>query len=83
MRMCDYHGQRCRVIVEQQGRALIELDSKRWWVLKGIEGVSLYDHQGRGRPSKHQTTADKQRAYRERKKGKALRKYERNKGDGN
>lgn len=77
MRMCDYHGQRCKVIAEQRGRALIEQDDKRWWVLKGVDGVTFYDHQGRGRPKKHQSVAEKQRVYRERKAGKALRKYTR------
>lgn len=32
----------------------------------------------RGRPTKHKSQAEKQRAYRERKKGNALRKYTNN-----
>lgn len=75
-RLAKWQGQVGKVVQEQIGRVLVDFgDSRPYWIIKGLPGLYIYDHKGRGRPAKHQSKADKQRAYRERKKGNPLRKY--------
>lgn len=68
----EQHG---KVIEDQVGRVLIDFGDDKRWIIKGIPGLTILEAQ-LGRPRRHTDNAAKQRAYRERKKGKALRKYE-------
>lgn len=75
MLIAKWNGMQGKVISNQVGRVLVDFGEARpRWLLKGIEGLEIVEQQ-RGRPRKHEDQASKQRAYRERKAGKALRKY--------
>lgn len=76
MKRAIWQGQRGIVVVEQVGRVLIDFGDFQQWIIKGLPGLNILESQP-GRPRNHADNAAKQRAYRERKKGKALRKYER------
>jgi len=76
MKLASWQGETGKVISDQVGRVLVDFGDARRWLLKGIPGLDLFDQAGRGRPRKHNDPASKQRAYRERKAGKALRKYQ-------
>jgi hypothetical protein len=80
MLLAIWNGRTGKVISESVGRVFVEFEgTQKQWLIKGIPGLELIEHTGRGRPAKYQSQADKQRAYRERKAGKALRKYSREK----
>lgn len=76
MLLVKWQGRTGKVIQENIGRMLVQFDDDQRprWLLKGI-GEVVYEHKSPGRPAKHEDQAAKQRAYRERKKGNALRKY--------
>lgn len=75
MLIAKWNGKQGKVISDQVGRVLVDFgEALPRWLLKGIEGLEIVE-QKRGRPRKHSDQAEKQRAYRERKAGKALRKY--------
>jgi hypothetical protein len=79
--MAVWRGRSGTVIDQQAGRVLVEFsENERAWILRGVEGFHIFD-QKRGRPRKNLDNAAKQRAYRERRKGKALRKYVKKKAD--
>lgn len=76
MKLATYQGLTGKVLVDQVGRVLVDFgDARPRWLLKGIGDLTVIERQGRGRPPKFASNAEKQRAYRERKSGKALRKY--------
>lgn len=73
-----FQGHTGKIIGETVGMWLVEWsgdDRPPTRLIKGIDGVEIIHHRSRGRPAKHADQAAKQRAYRERKAGKALRKY--------
>jgi hypothetical protein len=77
MLIAKYYGETGRVIHEAVGYVLVEFpDGQRYRILKSVDGLELVESTGRGRPRMHSTNADRQRAYRQRKAGKALRKYQ-------
>ena len=78
IRRAKFQGDKGAVIAEQVGRYLVDFDSYRMWILKGAEGLELIEYTT-GRPRKFDSAAERQRAYRERKAGKALRNYRRSK----
>jgi hypothetical protein len=74
--VAKWEGQTGKVIHESVGRVLVDFgDARPRWLLLGIEGLIILEHKSRGRPAKFQSNAERQRSYRERKSGKALRKY--------
>ena len=75
MLIAKFNGKTGKVVSESVGRVLVDFGEARpTWLIKGIPGLEIVE-QKRGRPRKHEDQAEKQRAYRERKAGKALRKY--------
>jgi len=77
MLLARWHGETGRVIQEAVGYVVVEFpDGDRYRLLKGIEGLELIERRPRGRPRTHADRASRQRAYRQRKAAKALRKYE-------
>lgn len=76
--IAKFQGDRGEVITEQVGRYLVDFDSFRMWILKGAEGLEVTEYIT-GRPRKFSSNSERQRAYRERKAGKALRNYSRSK----
>ena len=77
MRIARWNGQTGYVVQENHGRWLIDFNGRKQWVLKGIPDLEIIDRHAGGRPRKFASDAEKQRAYRERKAGKALRNYQR------
>jgi hypothetical protein len=77
MKLARWNDGSGKVISEQVGRVLVELnDGRRVWKLRGVNDLEIYE-QRRGRPRLYSDNAQKQRAYRERVKDNPLRKYER------
>jgi len=77
MKRALFNGQAGTIVGEQAGRVLVYFDDHVWsWIIRGIPGLEIVE-QKRGRPRKHLASSDRQRSYRERKAGKALRKYTR------
>ena len=79
MLIAKWNGRTGKVIQENHGRWLIDFDGRNQWVLKGIPDLEISEVNPGGRPRKFSSAAEKQRAYRERKAGKALRNYQRGK----
>lgn len=78
MKFANWHGDIGKVVSEAVGYVVVEFpDKERFRILRGIPGLTLFEQRGRGRPRRHTDNASRQRAYRQRKAGKALRKYER------
>lgn len=74
MKIARFNGKTGKVVQESVGRVLVQFDDGQHWILKGIPNLEI-EEQFTGRPRKFSTNAEKQRAYRERKKGKPLRKW--------
>lgn len=72
--IAQWHGRSGKVIHESVGRVLVDFGDYQQWILKGLPDLTLIVR-NRGRPPKFESNAARQRAYRERKAGKALRKY--------
>lgn len=69
------------ILAEQPGRVYVLMNDViryRCWLDKSRPDVEFH-YQERGRPRKHASDAEKQRAYRERVKGNPLRKYSKGK----
>lgn len=77
MTFAAWQGKTGKVVQNQIGRVLVDFGDERRWLLKGIPGLTIFEKNERGRPRAHGDNASRQRAYRERKAGKALRKYQR------
>jgi hypothetical protein len=76
MKLAYWQDRVGKVIRDNVGRVLVDFgDARPQWLIKGAPDLILIERQSRGRPPKFATNADRQRAYRERKSGKALRKY--------
>lgn len=75
-KLAVWKGKRLPVLVEQVGRVQVhDVEGRyKFWLLK-TEDVQIIEQKAGGRPRKHESAAEKQRAYRERKKGDKLRGY--------
>jgi hypothetical protein len=68
MLLAKYHGEVGRVVQEHVGCVIVEFpDGDRYRLLRGIPGLELIEHKGRGRPRLYEDNAGRQRAYRQRK----------------
>lgn len=79
MRTAIWQGRAGKIVQESVGRVLVDFGDRQQWIIKDIPGLTICERSGRGRPRKHTNDADKQKAYRERKKQErteALRKSE-------
>jgi len=81
-KMLTFNGRTGIVIRETVGMYIVRwlIGDEQGRVLKDIDGLSVFERNERGRPKSYTSNADKQRAYRERKAGKALRKYQNKNG---
>lgn len=76
MKEVYWDGKWLKVIDEQVGRVQVhDVEGRyKFWLLK-TDDVQIIEQKSGGRPRKHESAAEKQRAYRERKKGDKLRGY--------